>query len=203
MWCCGDEGTYEWSLLSEYAFFIKHKSMHGRWTIYLGRWRNLLQAKYEPSSTLYTLALMSYDWWVKCQFILFPMACVQISYQLSQIFSAVSLCWDNLIGCNLASLKIATLLFLSIYSHRACTPHFLGPHDAQHMSWYIILTFCIFMYFVCMHYLLLQKHLGKVRRQSMQNMMNYVSVRSRGISNIFVCLSQICSRFCLKCFRLW
>jgi len=33
VWCCGDEGSYGWFLLSEYAFFIKYRSLHERLTI--------------------------------------------------------------------------------------------------------------------------------------------------------------------------
>ena len=36
VWCCGDEGIYRQSLLSEYAFFIKHWRIHGKLTITLG-----------------------------------------------------------------------------------------------------------------------------------------------------------------------
>jgi len=91
-----DEGIYGQSLNSEYAFFIQHKSIHGRLTI------------------LWEIEMFMANKWAKFNFVhpcigklwlvveapldLFPMACVQITL-FDQLSIAVSPWWLNLKGC--------------------------------------------------------------------------------------------------------
>jgi len=119
VWFCSDEKIYGRSLLSEYTFFIKHRSIHGRLTT---PWEveKFIANKMRQTSASFTLALVSCDYLLKHCWFYSQWLAYKLVYLLDQLSSAVSPWWFHLKGCNLASPFICFFSYYNLMEFENC-----------------------------------------------------------------------------------
>ena len=98
VWCCVDKGIYRQYFLSEYAFFIKHWSIH-TWKInYILDSGEICGEQNEPSFNFVHPCI--HEIWLIVETPVDFIPWYKLAYLLGQLSSAVSLWWPNLKGCS-------------------------------------------------------------------------------------------------------